>query len=94
MFKDLFVICIVSLSCHILNIFKLYISTSSVDSTLFGKGVIKTVVKENGKQLQFLNKEQGINKGMKIVVLINDFNVEWYFKSYHLASIAKKRIIM
>jgi len=76
---------------NFLNLLKKYISTSSINSTLLAKGVIKTVVLENGIQLQFLNKYQGINKGMKIVVLINDFNVEWYYKSYHLASIAKKK---
>lgn len=45
----------------------------------------------NDMQIRFLKKNEGINNGMKIVVSVKNFAVQWYYKSYHLASISEKK---
>ena len=53
--------------------------------------IIRIIDLENGIQIRFLNKKEGINNGMKIVAMFNNSSVEWYYKSFHLSSIAKKK---
>ena len=53
--------------------------------------IIRLIDLENGIQIRFLNKKEGINNGMKIVAMFNNSSFEWHYKSFHLSSIAKEK---
>ena len=75
---------------NFLNLLETYIPITLVNNGDKALKIIKAVDVENGIHIKFLSKEQGINKGMRIIVETNRSNIEWFYKSYHLASIAKK----